>query len=103
VDLAGVVRGDDLGRASIYIHKDPHQIAIPCKLEPGLYNFSSGPHRNALLGLGEDLPDHRIIEPAPSKFETGVRRQYEVQDGKSLAFHRSRCSIANMGSSIWTG
>jgi hypothetical protein len=60
-----------------------------------MYNFASGPHGNALLRIGENLANHLLIEPAPSKLAAHVRRQHKVQDGNGLAIHHSNCGIAS--------
>ena len=60
-----------------------------------MYNFASGPHGDALLRIGENLADHRLVEPPPPILGARVRRQNEVQGRDSLVIHRGDC-IASM-------
>jgi hypothetical protein len=57
--------------------------------------FAPGPHDDALLGIGKNLADHRLVKPSPPKLLDRVGRQHEVQDRMGLAFHRSDCGIGS--------
>jgi len=97
LDLAGTVGGNDLSRTPIHINKHTKQVAPPPKLKPRVHDLATGPHNKALLGIGKNLADHRLVEVAPSKLQDRVRRQHEVQDGMSLAFHNNDYGMASTG------
>ena len=39
--------------------------------------------------MGENLANHRLVQPAAPELITCVRREHEVEDWTGFAFHRS--------------